>query len=173
MKLTGAIASAHSPWPLWRTLICCGSLQICTKSPTAKDCWVRFTLSLTELTVPDVDAAGTLVSTAGLNVHLHKTFQDKIDQFSTRYINTASSSSYSHDRAVSFDHQFRKKEKNYEQNRFTHLLPLGYETTISWSSSIPTTPPVVLKHSNIPSVQPPWPCCNDCTISKSKSTFTC
>ena len=26
--------------------------------------------------------------------------------------------------------------------------------------------------SNIPSVQPPCPCCKDCTISRSRSTFT-
>lgn len=53
-----------------------------------------------------------------------------------------------------------------------HLFPLGYWTTMSWSSSMPQTVPVVVSVSNMPSVQPPWPCCRDCTISRSRSMLT-
>lgn len=53
-----------------------------------------------------------------------------------------------------------------------HRIPLRYPTSISWSSSIPMTVPVLLRHSNMPSVQPPWPCCRDWTISRSRSMFT-
>lgn len=51
-------------------------------------------------------------------------------------------------------------------------MPLGYCTTMSWSSSMPQTVPVVVKVSNMPSVHPPWPCCKDCTISRSRSMLT-
>lgn len=54
----------------------------------------------------------------------------------------------------------------------THLFPLGYWTTISWSSSMPHTVPVVVSVSNMPSVHPPWPCWRDWTISRSKSMLT-
>lgn len=70
----------------------------------------------------------------------------------------------------------RKKSVSFYSVKKIHkgyLFPLGYDTTISWSSSIPTTVPVVPRHSNIPSVQPPWPCCNVWTNSKSRSTLTC
>lgn len=53
-----------------------------------------------------------------------------------------------------------------------HRLPLGYWTTMSWSSSMPHTVPVVVSVSNMPSVHPPWPCWRDWTISRSKSMLT-
>ena len=73
--LTGIIASAHSPCPLCNTLILSTSLQICTRSPTA-NCGAADVLGVAPLVlvslVAELALLGvlTLVSTAGLNVHL-------------------------------------------------------------------------------------------------------
>lgn len=63
-------------------------------------------------------------------------------------------------------------KKSFQRCCVTDLFPLGYCTTMSWSSSMPHTVPVVVSVSNMPSVQPPWPCCSDWTISRSKSMLT-
>ena len=47
--------------------------------------------------------------------------------------------------------------KENTSNYLVYLFPDAYDTTISWSSSMPTTVPVCPRHSNIPSVHPPWP----------------
>lgn len=124
------------------------SLQICTRSPTANCCWK----STSE---PAAGGLATLVSTVGLKVQLNEYSRRKSIVEALTGLPPGS-----------------KRLNRFFLTRISYRLPLGYETTMSWSSSIPTTVPVVPRHSNIPSVQPPWPCCSVCTISSSRSTLT-
>ena len=142
------MASAHSPWPRCRILMRSRSLQICTRSPTANCCWK----STSE---PAAGGLATLVSTVGLKVQLNEYSRRKSIVEALTGLPPGS-----------------KRLNRFFLTRISYRLPLGYETTMSWSSSIPTTVPVVPRHSNIPSVQPPWPCCSVCTISSSRSTLT-
>ncbi len=143
---TGSMASAHSPWPRCNILIRSTSLQICTRSPTANCVGTLVSLE------PDAALLGvcTFVKTAGLNVHLHVTLVGQ-KRAQLTCISTKPCKPHWHQLFKHFFSWFRffgviNKNLRCKGRKETDLFPLGYETTMSWSSSIPTTVPVVPRH---------------------------
>lgn len=141
--LTGNMASAHSPWPTCSAFTSSRSLLIFTKSPTTNCCCCWASDAAPPPSTPAPPMAPATLPTTPPTAPAPPPPID--DDVPTR-VNTVGLN--------------------------VHRFRLWYVTTMSWSSSIPITVPRSVKHSNMPSVQPPWPTCSDCTTSKSRSTVT-